>query len=80
MFPRIVYYFDNTNPNINDTILTKEEYEQIFDPGKMSDTYSEYLEKENNKIITNSKYTLFDVVVNSEAELLELTQKYKVVI
>lgn len=80
MFPRIVYYItDSNNPNNQDTILSKEEYEQIFDSGKMSDTYDEYLEKESMRIKTNSKYTICNTVVNNEQELLELSQKYKLV-
>ena len=80
MFPRICFYIDNNSDIIKTDILSKKEYDLIFDPGKMSDSYEEYINKQNN--ITsknNTNVSIKQVIVNSEQQVAELRLKYRII-
>ena len=48
-------YFVCAFPVHGSPTLSKKEYDEIYDPGKMSDTYSEYLEKVSKENCTKKE-------------------------
>ena len=82
MFPRICFYIDNNSDIIKTDILSKKEYDLIFDPGKMSDSYEEYINKQNNITSKNNtnvsitKEEIYNFYINLEYSISDLSKHY----